>query len=138
MLIKNDVGPILLIAFTNHALDHMLMSVIKANVTDDIVRLGGRSTVSELMPHSAEELERQHGRTYFDRAIRTGYAETKSIEGQISELLGRVIGTSTPSHALARYLRLTSPDHISVLNAPPKWVEELYEWQVRRVSRDEN
>ncbi|MCJ1422503.1 hypothetical protein MMC29_000383 [Sticta canariensis] len=43
-----DIGPILVICFTNHALDQFLEGLLKAGVTEGLVRIGGRGH-SELL-----------------------------------------------------------------------------------------
>ena len=58
VLFVNDVGPILLIAFTNQALDHMLCSVLDAGIMTDIVRLGSRTSADEpIVQYSIETQE---------------------------------------------------------------------------------
>jgi len=42
VLLANEVGPVLLLAYTNQALDHILRAVHSAGVTDKIARLGSR------------------------------------------------------------------------------------------------
>ncbi|EUC58494.1 NFX1-type zinc finger protein, putative, partial [Rhizoctonia solani AG-3 Rhs1AP] len=42
VLVKNQIGPILLVAFTNHALDHMLNGILNAEISTKIVGIGRR------------------------------------------------------------------------------------------------
>ena len=44
---KPCVGPILVITFTNHALDQFLIGLVKAGIKD-LVRVGGRGKTEEL------------------------------------------------------------------------------------------
>ena len=44
---KPGVGPILVITFTNHALDQVLVGLLKAGIRD-LVRVGGRGKTAEL------------------------------------------------------------------------------------------
>ncbi|KAL8277846.1 hypothetical protein RQP46_009665 [Phenoliferia psychrophenolica] len=48
VLLENDVGLILILAYTNHALDTLLKSIYDSGVTKDIVR-GGAGTKDEFM-----------------------------------------------------------------------------------------
>jgi len=57
VLLANKCGPILLIAYTNQALDHLLRSVFDGHVTKRIVRLGGRSADEVVSNLSLESLE---------------------------------------------------------------------------------
>lgn len=47
-----------MIAFTNHALDHMLRDVLDGDVTKDIIRLGSRSKDEVVSQYSLETLEK--------------------------------------------------------------------------------
>lgn len=47
-----------MIAFTNHALDHLLSAVLDAKITNKIARLGSRSIDSRVSKYSIEELEK--------------------------------------------------------------------------------
>lgn len=127
ILVENGVGPIVLIAFTNHALDHMLLSIINNNITKDIARLGGRTSEEAIKAFSIEELERMAGRSFFERALKSEHAKLKETEEQVMKVLGRVIGTSVPSHVLLAHLQLAYPDHIESLQDPPKWISTLHE-----------
>ncbi|KAJ7346800.1 hypothetical protein DFH08DRAFT_869366 [Mycena albidolilacea] len=55
VLLANHVRLILMIAFTNHALDHMLTSVLDAGITNKVVRLGSRS--ADEKNYVADEVE---------------------------------------------------------------------------------
>ncbi|KAL5513488.1 hypothetical protein ACEPAH_3887 [Sanghuangporus vaninii] len=125
VLIENNVGPILLIAFTNHALDHMLSSVINSGITSNVVRLGGRSADETIKRYSIEELERSSGRSYFDRAMKSEYRTIKETEDEIMKLLKRVIGINVPSQVLLNHISMLYPDHVDHLELPPPWILEL-------------
>lgn len=127
VLLKNNVGPILLIAYTNHSLDNMLMHIIKAGITRDVVRLGSRSSDPAIVPFTMEEIQRAAGRSNFDRSGRADYAKLKETEEKITKLLGRVIGSFVPSDLLVSHLRIAYPDHLQCLNDPPQWVSTFYE-----------
>lgn len=128
VLLNSNVGPILLIAFTNHALDHMLTSIVNAKITDasNVVRLGGRPSDPAVIPYSMEELERTIGRTQLGRSLGSDYAEMKMTEDAVARLLGSLIGSSIPSHLLMSHLCLSSPDHYESFYRPPQWVRDLH------------
>lgn len=147
MLIENNVGPILMIAYTNHALDHMLSSVINSGITSDVVRLGARSADDTIKQYSIEELERSSERSYYDRAMKSEFRNIKETEDQVMKLLKRVIGINVPSHVLLGHISMTHPEHAVRLDHPPSWISELQymddafredEWQdsTRKGKRD--
>lgn len=129
VLVANEIGPILLIAFTNHALDHMLTSVLQAGITKDVVRLGGRSSDPAIASFSMEEIQKSLGRVYYDRSGKADYAKLKETEERIGTLLKRVIGTNVPSHFLMKHLTIAYPDHAQSLKSPPQWIIALHELQ---------
>jgi len=48
-----------MIAFTNHALDHLLGNILDAGITEKIARLGSRHSAHErIVPFSLEYLEK--------------------------------------------------------------------------------
>ncbi|KAL5531131.1 hypothetical protein ACEPAG_4007 [Sanghuangporus baumii] len=125
VLIENNVGPILLIAFTNHALDHMLSFVINSGITSNVIRLGGRSVDETIKRYSIEELERSSERSYFDRAMKSEFRAIKETEDEIMKLLKRVIGVNVPSHVLLNHISMLYPEHVDHLEHPPPWILEL-------------
>ena len=48
-----EIGPIVVICFTNHALDQFLEGLVKAGITDGLVRVGGqgRSEMLQVQSH---------------------------------------------------------------------------------------
>jgi superfamily I DNA and/or RNA helicase len=62
VLFANNAGPVLLLAFTNHALDHILRSIHDGEVTRDIVRLGSRSKDEVISEYSLESVSRARGK----------------------------------------------------------------------------
>ncbi|KAF9506180.1 hypothetical protein BS47DRAFT_1305576 [Hydnum rufescens UP504] len=54
VLVGNQVKPNLPIAFTNHALDHMLGSGLATGITKKVVRLGSRSADLKISSLSLE------------------------------------------------------------------------------------
>ncbi|KAG9057264.1 hypothetical protein FS842_007802 [Serendipita sp. 407] len=84
VLVRNRVGPILMVAFTNHALDHLLESVLKNNITRKIVRLGGRSQSEALQPYLLDKVERFQA-SYLQRGVNSAYGEMKRAEEAFEE-----------------------------------------------------
>ncbi|KAG2495159.1 hypothetical protein HYH03_006767 [Edaphochlamys debaryana] len=58
---RPDVGPLLVVCFTNHALDAFLEGLLDAQVTDRIVRVGGSSRSERLEPYNLRNLQFRAG-----------------------------------------------------------------------------
>ena len=86
VLLANNVGTILMIAFTNHALDHMLCSVLDSGITKKIVRLGSRSSDERISQFSIEAMEAVVGKSRLDRAFSRNHGAVRMIEEQIKDL----------------------------------------------------
>lgn len=56
-------APIVVVCLTNHALDSFLEDLVKAGVSDNIVRVGGRSKSKELEKFSLDSVRRGYGRS---------------------------------------------------------------------------
>jgi hypothetical protein len=69
VLKANNIGPILLIAFTNHALDHILSSILDADITKRIVRLGRRANDERVAEYSMDKLEMVQNQSRLDRTL---------------------------------------------------------------------
>lgn len=127
VLKTNDVGPILMIAFTNHALDHMLCSVLDANITHKIVRLGSRSSDERISQYSIETLEMADGQSRLDRTFSNRRRELKNVQEDIRKLMNQVLNLDIESDSseIMKYLSLFHPEHHEYLAHPPDWVSSL-------------
>jgi hypothetical protein len=126
VLLANNVGRILLIAFTNHALDHLLRSVLKAGLTRKIVRLGSRSADEQIAEFSLENMERFGYAGTTDRSsINDAYWARKNAEGKLNEVLTELQEASVSDDNREEYMDLFRSEHQNELTHPPRWVEEL-------------
>lgn len=114
-----------MIAFTNHALDHMLSSVLDAKITSDIVRLGSRSSDERISEYSIEVRERVVGQSALDKTLSHRHRETKEIQEQIKKLMQRILNADLESNSIevTKYLNLYYPEHLECLHSPPGWIE---------------
>lgn len=120
-----DAGlPILMLAFTNHALDHMLRGILDADITDDIVRLGGRCTDPRVFPFSIDKLEQNEDA--LDTTLRSHYRDLKESEKEIETFVAEFLQNDATPEAIDRYLAIHYPEHYEHLRTPPDWVEALY------------
>lgn len=116
-----------MIAFTNHALDHMLCSVLDANITHKIVRLGSRSSDERISQYSIETLEMADGQSRLDRTFSNRRRELKNVQEDIRKLMNQVLNLDIESDSseIMKYLSLFHPEHHEYLAHPPDRVSSL-------------
>ncbi|KAH9895168.1 P-loop containing nucleoside triphosphate hydrolase protein [Cubamyces lactineus] len=129
VLIDNDAGPILMIAFTNHALDHMLRSVLDADITKKIVRLGSRSTDERIAEFSIENMENVAGRTRLSSAYASYRRALRDVEQEIKEFMQDFFKTDVNIDDLRNYLAIACPVIADSIQSPPPWIEALFSLQ---------
>ncbi|KAK7447384.1 hypothetical protein VKT23_014094 [Stygiomarasmius scandens] len=111
--------PILLIAFTNHALDHLLCSIIDNGITRNVVRLGSRSADERIRDLSIEALEMAQGKSVLDGQINQLYRELKDTQNQIKKLMEKFLRKRIPTGVVMRQLENEYPDHAESFESPP-------------------
>jgi hypothetical protein len=127
VLQANNVGPILMIAFTNHALDHMLCSVLDAGITRKIVRLGSRSSDERISQYSMETLEMVDGQSRLDKTFGSRRRELKDVQQEIRKLMGQILNLDIDSDSseIMKYLSTFHPEHHECLEYAPLWISNL-------------
>ena len=120
-------------AFTNHALDHMLTSVLDADITKNVVRLGTRTTDPRIEAYSLYKLEQASGRRDLDRRFNREYAAMKELEEDMMRITDRIQLPKLTSKDAENYLDFHYPHHADSLRGPPFWIAELF----RRNEEDE-
>ncbi|KAI9445912.1 hypothetical protein H4582DRAFT_1804013 [Lactarius indigo] len=133
VLFSSKIRPIVLIAFTNHALDHMLTSVLDSKITTNVVRLGSRTTDERLEQYSLYRLEQLSGRGELDRPIRREYAVMKRVEEEMTRIMNRIQLPGTTWEDAEKYLDFQHPQHADSFREPPFWIAEYF----RRIKEDE-
>ena len=114
-----------MIAFTNHALDHLLGNVLDADITKKVVRLGSRSADERIAPYSLDAMERTGGNRMHGRDIFKIRKEMKDIEEEFAEVVATLNGSAVDSEALLMWLDLHHPGQSQELTNPPEWVNLL-------------
>ncbi|KAF8598651.1 hypothetical protein BDV93DRAFT_593821 [Ceratobasidium sp. AG-I] len=129
VLIKNQISPILLVAFTNHALDHMLKGILAANITQSIIRLGARQAADEkLAEFTLDKIEKSQEKTQLDRSSGPLYKEMKTTEEEMMRLMERISSRNIPSDHIKQHVHLFYPQHYEELfSNPPSWISTLIE-----------
>ncbi|KAJ1299734.1 hypothetical protein OPQ81_007323 [Rhizoctonia solani] len=129
VLVTNDVSPILMVAFTNHALDHMLKGVLDGGITDQIIRLGSRFAADErLAGFSLEEMElNSSSNTNVGRTINSARREMGKIEEEMDRLMRGITIGRVPGHEMENYLSSSYPSHYhELVRNTPAWILALY------------
>jgi hypothetical protein len=122
------------IAFTNHALDHLLTSILDDEITTNVVRLGSRTTDERIAPYSLHNLEQLSGRGDLDRTVRREYAVLKKVEEDMTHIMNRIQLPQLTWEDAEKFLDFQYPQHSDYFREPPFWIAELF----RRVREDEN
>ncbi|KAG8900113.1 hypothetical protein FRC01_010264, partial [Tulasnella sp. 417] len=127
VLIANKIGPILLIALTNHALDHIIVKVLEKNITQQIVRLGSRSADATVAELSLDNIVKSISRTHKDRAQGKAFAAMKRTEEAMEAFMDEVVGEKSRPAQFETYLSSHYPLHDEELHHPPFWIQELFD-----------
>ncbi|KAI0956522.1 hypothetical protein AcW1_005178 [Taiwanofungus camphoratus] len=126
VLFASGIKPIVLIAFTNHALDHMLTSVLDADITQKFVRLGARSSDERIAQYTLDKLEKVAGGSMMlDRPIKRQYAIMKKLEEDMGKVMESIQLPTLSWETIAKYLDIHHPDHSEHFVMPPYWIREL-------------
>ncbi|KAJ7188061.1 hypothetical protein C8R46DRAFT_1053533 [Mycena filopes] len=128
VLLANNVRPILMIAFTNHALDHMLTSVLDAGITKKVVRLGSRSADERISKYSMDTIEMVAGMSRLDRSFGHHFRDLKNVEEEIKQLMKTFVAANVTSAEFETYLQIQYGEHYEHLyQCPPSWIQTLRE-----------
>jgi len=127
-VLLTKVKPILVIAFTNHALDHLLEAVLEANITQSVVRLGSRAS-ERLSQYSLENLELASNdrNSPLEREKRNEGYQLKLLRGSIEKLVEKIAQEAATDAEVQEHLLMSYPEHLAALRAPAPWIHALYE-----------
>lgn len=127
LLLENGIRPILLVAFTNHALDHILGSVLDAGITD-IVRLG-RSSDDRISQRSLDAIELDADRSNLRDDVDYAYRQLRSAEEDIKSLLFDFQEETVDSDHILAHMEIAYPNHFESFTATPQWIEDIHSQQ---------
>ena len=125
-----------LIAFTNHALDHMLESVLEAGITNKIVRLGSRSANERIAAYNLTEMEKIGGNHSMQQSLNREYGKMMNAEQEMAEVLESIQLPTVLPHQIVSYLNIHYADAGEMFEEPPHWVRRLME--VLQADAEEN
>jgi len=112
----------------------MLTSVLDAQITTNVVRLGSRATDERIAQYSLHKLEQLSGCGDLDRPRRRQYAALKKVEENMARIVNQIQLPQLTSEDAQRFLHFHYPQHADSFGEPPFWIAELF----RRITEDEN
>ena len=112
----------------------MLTSVLDAQITTNVVRLGSRTTDEHIAQYSLHKLEQLSGRGDLDRPMRREYAILKKVEEDITRIMNQIQLPQLTWEDAERFLDFHYPQHADSFREPPYWIAEVF----RRATEDEN
>ena len=107
-----------LIAFTNHALDHMINSVLDAGITDNIVRLGSQSKDERVAQFNLAKLEALAGRNGPTRAYGRANAVVKELEEGMRRVMEAIQLPRLSSEKVMEFLNIVYPEMCDSFESP--------------------
>jgi hypothetical protein len=114
-----------MIAFTNHALDHILSSVLDTGMTKKIVRLGSRSANERIAKFSIEDMEMVQGKSRLGNTFSHHHRELKNVEEELKKLMDDFLKVAIASDRITGYLELQYPEHYEHIINPPIWISTI-------------
>ncbi|KAG8871651.1 hypothetical protein FRB98_000619 [Tulasnella sp. 332] len=127
VLVANKVRPILLIAFTNHALDNILVQVLEKKITDKVVRLGSHSKHEVIVKYGLKELLKTSSQSGMGKAASAERWKLKDIQKDMETLMEKIVKRIVPIGDMGSHLTKQYPNHADELDKPPFWVDKLFE-----------
>jgi hypothetical protein len=116
-----------MVAFTNHALDHLLESVLDKGITQKIVRLGSRSQSERLQGFTLDKLEKFHD-DFLRRGVNTAFGAMKRAEEAFNDGMVRMKSNQQGGlEDLEILLQLNYPEHQESLAYSPDEIQSRTE-----------
>ncbi|KAL4242825.1 hypothetical protein ABKN59_011535 [Abortiporus biennis] len=126
VLFTSGIRPIVLIAFTNHALDHMLTSILDDDITKKLVRIGSRSSDERIAEYTLDKLEREVNAQSLDRSSNRQYGVMKRHEESLLEVMHSIQLPAVSWADISSHLEIHYSDQALAIETPPFWIQELY------------
>ncbi|UKZ79236.1 hypothetical protein TrVFT333_006986 [Trichoderma virens FT-333] len=111
---KTEIGPILCVCYTNHALDQLLEHLLDDGI-DKVIRIGSRSKSQRLQDLNLRVIVQKSDRTRSERAtLYNIYQELEAIEHSMKSSLRKLAASNSPQ-AIKTFLDQTFPRHYQTL-----------------------
>ncbi|KAL0023688.1 hypothetical protein WJX79_001943 [Trebouxia sp. C0005] len=121
------VGPVLIVCFTNHALDQFLEGLLAAGLTD-MVRVGGRSKSDVLLQYNIHELVRDKATPAQKQLLYGCYNRAGALEHRIDELKASLMQGELAWPAVKHHVEMVAPDlHESLVSRKRPLDDEFVE-----------
>ena len=111
----------------------MLTSVLDAQITKSVVRLGSRTTDERIAEHSLYKLEQLAKHGDLDRPRRREYFNLKRVEEDMTRIMNQIQLPELTWQDAEKFLDFQYPQHADSLREPPFWIAEVF----RRTTEDE-
>jgi hypothetical protein len=106
----------------------MLHSVLSAQITTKVVRLGSRSADEMVAKYSLENMEVVAGKSRLDRTFGRDFRKLKTIEEDLKKLMIEFLRRELHSSHIIRHLEVQYPEeHELLVHDAPIWVVALHE-----------
>lgn len=124
---------LVLIAYTNHALDHLLSDVLEAGITDKLVRLGSQSSDERVSEYTLEKLDRAQEDAGWKKIFDPQFRAMKELEEKLINVI-RLMSCGRPSWSqIQAYLTTRHRKQVAAFNEPAAWIQVFIE----RLKKDE-
>jgi hypothetical protein len=112
----------------------MLTSVLDAEITNNVVRLGSRTTDPRIEQYSLYNVKQRSGNGDLGRKIGREYAAMKQAEANITHIMNRMQVPGLTWEDAERFLNSHYPKHADSFREPLIWIAERF----RRETEDED
>jgi hypothetical protein len=111
---RGSLGPIILVSYTNHALDQLLEHLLDAGI-EHIIRIGSRSQSERISELTLNLASKAIGRTKKEKEQRKQLNRNIEAEGMEMQRLLSEIGVLGTQQSIAKYLSEFEPEHYKQL-----------------------
>jgi len=105
----------------------MVSSVLDAQITEKIVRLGSRSSDERISEYMLTKLERLATAPTLDRSMKRQYGVMKRLEETLTQTMTSIRLPQLSWDEIEKYLDIHYPEHADRFREPPFWTARLFE-----------
>lgn len=105
----------------------MVSSVLDAQITEKIVRLGSRSSDERISEYMLNKLERLATAPTLDRSMKRQYGVMKRLEETLTQTMTSIRLPQLSWDEIEKYLDIHYPEHADRFREPPFWTARLFE-----------
>ena len=105
----------------------MVRSVLDAQITEKIVRLGSRSSDERISEYTLNKLERLATAPTLDRSMKRQYGVMKRLEETLTQTMTSIRLPQLSWDEIEKYLDIHYPEHADRFRELPFWTARLFE-----------